>query len=101
MNKTTQQKGKGALEEVGGKIKRGVGRVIGNRRIEAEGAAKEAKGKTRQAGARAVERVKGKVQAVAGAVKGRAGRAAGSARMEAEGRAKQIEGEDRQARNRR
>ena len=38
----------GAAEEIGGKIKKGIGKLIGNEQMEAEGKAKELKGENRQ-----------------------------------------------------
>ncbi len=55
-------RGEGAAEELGGKIKKAVGKVIGNEQMEAEGKAKELKGEARQESAKAGERVKGKVE---------------------------------------
>lgn len=41
-------RGEGAAEELGGKIKKNVGKVIGNEQMEAEGKAKELEGEARQ-----------------------------------------------------
>ena len=41
-------RGEGLAEEVGGKIKKTVGSVIGNEQMQAEGKAKELKGEARQ-----------------------------------------------------
>ena len=38
----------GAVKEAGGKIKKGVGKLIGNEQMEAEGKAKELQGEARQ-----------------------------------------------------
>jgi len=43
----------GAAEKLGGKIKGGIGRLVGNERMEAEGEAKEAKGRAKQEVAKA------------------------------------------------
>ena len=45
-NKTNRAEG--AAEELGGKIKGTVGKIIGNDQMEAEGKVKELKGKARQ-----------------------------------------------------
>lgn len=45
------------LEEVGGAVKKTVGRVIGNDRMEVEGKAQEISGKVHGAAARAADRV--------------------------------------------
>ena len=41
-------RGEGAAEELGGKIKKGIGQIIGNEQMEAEGKVKELEGKARQ-----------------------------------------------------
>jgi uncharacterized protein YjbJ (UPF0337 family) len=38
----------GVAEQIGGKIKQGVGKVIGNEQMQVEGKAKELKGEARQ-----------------------------------------------------
>ena len=58
-------RGEGAAEELGGKIKKTVGKVIGNEQMEAEGKAKELKGEAKQEAAKAGERTKGEVEEVA------------------------------------
>ena len=42
------KRAEGAAEEIGGKIKGGVGKLIGNDRMQAEGKAKELEGKAKQ-----------------------------------------------------
>lgn len=39
---------KGSAKELGGKLKEGVGKAVGNERMEAEGAADQAEGKTQK-----------------------------------------------------
>jgi len=90
----------GALEEAGGNIKQGVGKLIGNEQMQAEGKAHELKGKAKQEAAKGAERTKGKVQEAVGAAKGGLGSALDNEQMEAEGRAKELEGKARQALNR-
>ena len=97
-NASTRNEGKG--EEIGGKIKAGIGSLIGNEQMEAEGRAHELKGKAKQEAAKGAERTKGKVQEAVGAVKNRVGAVLDDEQMEAEGRAKELEGEARQERNR-
>ena len=43
------ERAEGALEELGGNIKQGVGKLIGNEQMQAEGKATELKGEARQA----------------------------------------------------
>jgi len=89
------KRAEGAAEEIGGKIKKGVGKLIGNDQMEAEGIVKEKKGEAKQEAAKASERTKGKVEQAVGAVKNRVGAVIDNEQMEAEGRAKELEGEAR------
>jgi len=92
-------RGEGVAEKLGGKIKHGVGKLIGNEQMQAEGKAQELKGEAREETAKAGERVKGKVEEVAGAVKNRVGAAIDNEQMQAEGKAKELIGEARQKAN--
>ena len=47
-NRNESDRAEGAAEEIGGKIKKHVGRAIGNEQMEVEGKAKELKGQARQ-----------------------------------------------------
>ena len=98
-NASKRNEGKG--EEIGGKIKAGVGKLIGNEQMQAEGKAHELKGKAKQEAAKSAERGKGKVQEVVGATKNRVGAVLDNEELEAKGRAQELEGEARQAINRR
>jgi uncharacterized protein YjbJ (UPF0337 family) len=93
------KRGEGVAEEIGGKIKKVAGKVIGDDQMEAEGLVKEKKGEAKQEAAKAAERTKGKVEEIVGAVKNRVGAVVGSDEMQAEGKAKELEGEARQAAN--
>lgn len=95
----TSERSEGLAEEVGGKLKKGVGKMIGDRQMEAEGAAKEAKGQAQQEAAKAAERGKGKFEEVVGAVKNRVGAVIGDRRLQAEGKAEELTGEARQQAN--
>lgn len=97
-NAGKRTEGKG--EEIGGKIKAGVGKLIGNEQMQAEGQAHAAKGKAKQEAAKGAERAKGKIQEAVGSAKGALGDALDNEQMEAEGRAKKLEGQARQAANR-
>jgi len=92
----SSKRAEGAAEELGGKIKGTVGKVIGNEQMEAEGKARVLKGEAKQEAAKAAERTKGKVEEVSGAVKNRVGAVLGNEEAEAEGRAKELRGEARQ-----
>ena len=92
-------RGEGMAEQVGGKIKQGIGKVIGNEQMEAEGKAQELKGEAREEAAKAGERTKGKVEEVTGAIKNRVGAAIDNEQMQAEGKARELKGEARQKTN--
>src|SRR4051794_40934010 len=94
------KRSEGTAEEIGGKIKKGVGTLIGNEQMEAEGEAKALKGEAKQEAAKASERTKGTVEKVTGAVKNRIGAVIDNEQMQAEGRARELKGEARKAANR-
>ena len=94
------KRGEGAAEELGGKIKKNFGKLVGSEQMEAEGKVKELKGEAKQEAAKAAERTKGKVEEVTGAVKNRVGAVLGAEKMQAEGKAKELKGEARQRANR-
>ena len=90
----------GAAEELGGKIKKGVGSLIGNEQMEAEGRVTELKGEAKQEAAKAGERVKGAVEEAGGALKKGVGKLIDNEQMEVEDKAKELQGEARQKANR-
>jgi uncharacterized protein YjbJ (UPF0337 family) len=94
------EKSEGAAQKIGGKFKKGVGRLLGNRRLEAKGKAKELRGRARVASAKTSERARGKAERLAGAVKSRVGRVIGNERMMITGKAKELKGEAREKANR-
>lgn len=55
---STTDKIKGAANQVGGKVKEGVGKAIGNEQMEVEGLAQQVKGKTQQKVGQAKETIK-------------------------------------------
>jgi uncharacterized protein YjbJ (UPF0337 family) len=93
------KRAEGKAEEIGGKIKKGIGKIIGNEQMEAEGIVKEKKGEAKQEAAKAAERTKGKIEEIVGAVKNRVGAVIDNEQMQAEGRAKELKGEARQKAN--
>ncbi len=93
------KRGEGKAEEIGGKIKKNIGKIIGNEQMEAEGLVKEEKGEAKQEAAKAAERTKGKVEEIVGAVKNRVGAVIDDEEMQAEGKAKELKGEARQKAN--
>jgi len=97
-NKT--EKSEGTAEKIGGAIKQGVGKLIGDDVMVAEGKAKELKGEARQETAKAGERTKGKLEELGGAIKNRVGHLIDDEQMAAEGKATELKGEERQKDNR-
>ena len=93
------EKSEGIAEKIGGKIKKGVGALIGDDQMRAEGAAKELKGEARVHGAKAAERSKGTVEEVVGAIKNRVGHVIDDEQLAAEGKAKELRGQSRQKAN--
>jgi uncharacterized protein YjbJ (UPF0337 family) len=101
MSKQNQSKrSEGKAEELGGKIKEGVGKLVGNQRLQAEGKAQKMSGQAKKESAKAAERAQGKGEELAGAVKNRVGAALGNERMQVEGKAKELKGQARQNVNR-
>jgi uncharacterized protein YjbJ (UPF0337 family) len=93
------KRAEGKAEQIGGAIKEGVGKLIGNDQMQAEGAVKKEKGEAKEEAAKAAERTKGKFEEVTGAVKNRVGAVIDDDEMEAAGRARELEGEARQKAN--
>lgn len=99
MSNTTKRI-EGAAQELGGKVKKGIGEAIGNEQMQAEGKATELKGQGKQEAAKAAERVKGGFEQVTGTVKNKVGNLIGNEQMEAEGKARELKGEAREKANR-
>ncbi len=93
-------KSEGVAEQLGGKIKQGIGKLVGDDQMVAEGQAKEAKGEAREDAAKAGERAKGKLDEVVGAVKNRVGAIIDDEELQADGKATELDGEARQRSNR-
>jgi uncharacterized protein YjbJ (UPF0337 family) len=93
------EKSEGVAEKIGGKIKKGIGAVIGDDQMRAEGKAKELRGEARVEAAKSAERGKGAVEEAVGAVKNRIGQVIDNDRMAAGGKAKELKGQARQATN--
>lgn len=96
---STSKRIEGAAEELGGKIKKGVGHAIGNEQMEAEGRVTEIKGEAKQESAKAGERIKGAVEEAGGALKKGVGKLIDNEQMEVEGKAKELQGQARQKAN--
>jgi uncharacterized protein YjbJ (UPF0337 family) len=93
------KRGEGKAAEVGGAIKKNVGKVIGNEQMEAEGAAKEMKGEAQQESAKAGARTQGAFEKATGAIKNRVGQVIDNEQMAAEGKARELKGEAREKAN--
>ena len=94
------KRAEGVVEQVGGSLKEGVGKLIGNEQMEVEGKATKLKGKAKEVAAKAAERTKGKIEEVVGTVKGHVGDLIDNEQMQLEGEAKKLTGEARQKANR-
>jgi uncharacterized protein YjbJ (UPF0337 family) len=89
-------KAEAAAQQLGGKIKQGVGKLIGNESMQARGKELELEGKAREEAAKAAERSKGKVEEVVGTIKNRAGAVIGNKQLQGKGKVQQLKGEARQ-----
>jgi uncharacterized protein YjbJ (UPF0337 family) len=90
---------KGKAEEIKGNVKQGVGRLIGDEQLEAQGQVDELEGQGRQEAAKAAEQLKGAGEQVKGAVKGAVGDLVDDPKLQAEGDAEQLKGQARQKAN--
>jgi len=99
-NRNERDRSEGVAEELGGKLKKGVGTLLGDDEMELEGRAKERAGVALQEDAKARERVKGGVEELAGKVKNRVGQVIDDDEMAIEGKAKELKGQARQDANR-
>ena len=97
---TTSKRGEGAAEELGDKLKKGLGKLLGDEQMEAEGRAKEIAGETKQEEAKTEERLKGEVEGAVGALKNRVSHQIDNEQKIAGGKAKELQGEARQRANR-
>src|SRR4029450_4236241 len=84
---------KGAAEELKGKVKKGVGDLVDNEQMEAEGEAERLKGQARQDAAKATEYTRGVGEELKGNVKKGVGDLVDDERMEAEGEAERLKGQ--------
>jgi uncharacterized protein YjbJ (UPF0337 family) len=100
MNYNKEERSEGTAQKVGGKLKKGLGRLLGNRRLEAKGRANELQGSARVSAAKSRERAKGSFEKATGAVKNRVGHVIGNERMIVEGKARELTGAARRKANR-
>jgi uncharacterized protein YjbJ (UPF0337 family) len=96
MNNTSKRV-QGAIQEVRGRIKFGLGKLVGHERTQAEGHVDMVKGAIKQEAAKAGEQAKGKIEELVGSVKSRVGELVDDKQLELEGRAKGLQGQARQA----
>jgi uncharacterized protein YjbJ (UPF0337 family) len=89
----------GAIQEVRGRVKAGLGKLTGHKRTEAEGHADVFKGAAKQEAAKATEQAKGMLEELSGSVKSSVGQLLDDKAMETEGQAKELQGKARQAVN--
>jgi uncharacterized protein YjbJ (UPF0337 family) len=94
------ERAKGKVEEIKGAVKEGVGNLIGNEQMQAEGHVEKDTGQARQDVAKAEEQVKGIGEQIGGTVTGAVGDLIGNEQMQAEGKAKELKGKGRQKANR-
>lgn len=94
------KRGEAKAEQLGGKLKKGVGKLIGNEQMQAEGTAKELKGRAEEEAAKESARIQGKFEEVSGGVKNRVGKVIDNEQMAAEGKARELKGQARQKINR-
>ena len=82
----------GKAEEIAGAAKKTVGHAVGDREMEANGAALQVKGEVRQEVAKAAERLKGAVESGVGATQAAVGEAIGDDHLHAKGKVTQWKG---------
>jgi uncharacterized protein YjbJ (UPF0337 family) len=95
-----KKRGAGATKEVGGRVKKNVGRLIGSERMEAEGRAQELAGRDQKESAKRAERVKGEIEEKTGALQRSAGELLDDEEVEARGRIRETRGALRKHANR-
>ena len=94
-----KQQVKGLGQEVNGTMKKGVGAVVGSRRMEAEGDVDQSVGRARQSVGRGMEQAAGAAHEAKGTLKREAGRALGSPRLASEGEDERAAGKARRRMN--
>jgi len=95
----TAERLKGAAQEIGGRVKEGVGAALDKEQLEREGRAEQAQGQARQDVAKTSEKVKGFGEEAKGRVQSTAGAISGDEKQEAKGKAEELKGQARQKLN--
>jgi len=90
---------KGAGEELGGKVKEGLGNLTNDERLRQEGLADQQRGQARQDVAKTEQQIKGSFEKAAGRVQGASGALTGNESKQAEGKLEEWKGEARQKLN--
>lgn len=89
----------GYTDEAVGAMKENVGWALGNKQMEAEGKARNAKGHAEVEAARAEQKAIGKKEKLKGNIKETAGNVLGNEQWQAEGKADRLKGEAREKAN--
>lgn len=91
----------GTARDLGGKIEKTVGRILGSKRLEAKGRSNELEGRAEVKSAKTRERVKGKAEETVGSVEAAVGDLIDSPKRQARGQMRKAKGKARQTANRR
>jgi uncharacterized protein YjbJ (UPF0337 family) len=90
---------RGRNQAIAGKVKQGVGKLIGNQKMAAAGSAEVAQGQAEESAAKASERMIGAGQELSGTLKRVMGNIVGSSELSVEGQAEALKGKQRQEAN--
>ncbi|MDZ4718054.1 MAG: CsbD family protein [Roseiflexaceae bacterium] len=90
---------RGRSKALAGNVKQGVGKLIGNEQMEAEGSTEVIQGEAEEAAAKASERLAGAGQELSGTVKRAVGDLVDSPELSIEGQAEANKGKHRQEDN--
>ena len=96
---STADRLKGGAQEIGGKIKEGVGNAIGNPNMAQQGRQDQTEGQFRQDMAKTGQEIKGAGEQLGGRVKSTVGAAVGNERLEGEGKLDELKGKVREKLN--
>lgn len=95
-----KKRGAGAARELGGKVEKAVGTLVGSQRLKAKGRSDELEGRAEQESAKRSERVKGTLEEVAGKVQKKVGDLLGDDETTVKGVVREVKGKARQNANR-
>jgi uncharacterized protein YjbJ (UPF0337 family) len=93
------RRAQGRNQAIAGNIKQGVGKLIGNKQMEAAGATEVMQGQAIEATAKASERIAGAAQELSGTIKHMAGNQINNPELAIEGQAEIVKGKHRQDAN--